>query len=72
VLPRLTAATELGSIAVAAYARREGIDVDEYLTRSGPGLTPDEVGKATVDLLTSAEYPSGAYLLTTAGLAPVQ
>jgi NAD(P)-dependent dehydrogenase (short-subunit alcohol dehydrogenase family) len=70
VLPRLTSATELGAMAVAAYARREGLDVDEYLARTGPGLTPDEVGKATVDLVTSAAYPSGAYLLTTAGLAP--
>ena len=70
LLPRLTAATELGSMAVAAYARREGLDVEEYLTRSGPGLTPDDVGKATVDLVTSADYAPGAYLLTTAGLTP--
>ena len=55
---------------MAAYARREGLDVDEYLTRSGPGLTPEDVGKATVDLVTSAEYAPGAYMLTTAGLTP--
>ena len=72
MLPKLTSATELGSMAVAAYARREGLDVDEYLRRSGPGLTPDDVGKATLDLVTSAEHPSGAYLLTTAGLSPVR
>jgi NAD(P)-dependent dehydrogenase (short-subunit alcohol dehydrogenase family) len=70
VLPRLTSATELGSMAVAAYARREGLDVDRYLTRSGPGLTPEDVGKAAVDIATSAEYAPGAYLLTTAGVAP--
>jgi NAD(P)-dependent dehydrogenase (short-subunit alcohol dehydrogenase family) len=70
VLPRLTSATELGSMAVAAYARREGLGFDEYLTRSGPGLTPEDVGKATVDLVTSTEFAPGAYLLTTAGLAP--
>jgi NAD(P)-dependent dehydrogenase (short-subunit alcohol dehydrogenase family) len=34
LLPRLTAATELGSMAVAAYARRDGIEVDEYFERS--------------------------------------
>jgi NAD(P)-dependent dehydrogenase (short-subunit alcohol dehydrogenase family) len=72
VLPRLTPATELGSAAVAAYARRDGLDVGEYLARFGPGLTPDEVGKATVDLVTSAEYEPGAYLLTSAGLSPVE
>ena len=56
--------------AVAAYARRDGIDVEEYLARFGPGLTAEEVGKATVDLASSAEHGSGAYLLTSAGLAP--
>ena len=70
MLPRLTSATELGSIAVAAYARRDGLDVDEFVTRSGPGLTPEDVGKATVDLVNSAEYVPGAYALTAAGLAP--
>ena len=72
VLPKLTSATELGSMAVAAYARRDGIDVDEYLARSGPGLTPEEVGKATIELVVSTENASGAYLLTPAGLAPLR
>jgi NAD(P)-dependent dehydrogenase (short-subunit alcohol dehydrogenase family) len=71
LLPRLTSATELGAMAVAAYARREGLDVDEYLTRTGPGLTPEEVGKTTVDLVTSADHAPGAYLLTPSGLTPV-
>ncbi len=71
VLPRLTPATELGSGAVAAYASRDGLDVGEYLERFGSGLTPEDVGKATVDLVTSAEYAPGAYLLTPAGLNPV-
>ena len=43
-------------------------DVDEYLARLGPGLTGEDVGKATVDLVSSAEYAAGAYLLTPAGL----
>jgi NAD(P)-dependent dehydrogenase (short-subunit alcohol dehydrogenase family) len=71
VLPKLTPATDLGSMAVAAYARRDALDVGDYLARSGPGLTPEEVGKATVDLVTSAERESGAYLLSPAGLTPV-
>jgi NAD(P)-dependent dehydrogenase (short-subunit alcohol dehydrogenase family) len=70
VLPRLTPATELGSGAVAAYARRDGLDVGEYLACVGPGLTADEVATATVDLVTSADYGPGAYLLTSAGLTP--
>ena len=36
VLPRLTSATELGSMAVAAYARRDGVDVDDYAERARP------------------------------------
>jgi NAD(P)-dependent dehydrogenase (short-subunit alcohol dehydrogenase family) len=69
LLPRLTVATDLGSTAVAAYAGRDGITVDEYLERFGPGLTPEEVGKAAVDVVASSGCTSGAYLLTTAGLA---
>jgi NADP-dependent 3-hydroxy acid dehydrogenase YdfG len=69
VLPRLTAATELGSMAVAAYARRDGLDVAGYLERTGPGLAPEDVGKATVDLVASPEHAPGAYLLTPAGLS---
>jgi NAD(P)-dependent dehydrogenase (short-subunit alcohol dehydrogenase family) len=71
VLPRLTAATGLGSTAVAAYARREGLDLDTYLERLGPGLTPDDVGKAALDLVTSTQHGPGAYLLTPAGLSPL-
>jgi NAD(P)-dependent dehydrogenase (short-subunit alcohol dehydrogenase family) len=71
VLPKLTAATELGSAAVAAYARRDGLDVGEYQARVGPGLTAEEVGKATVDLVSSSEYAPGAYLLKPGGLTPL-
>ena len=71
ILPKLTPATDLGAVAVAGYARRDGIDVDDYLQRFGPGLTPEQVGKATVDLVTSTEHPPGAYLLTAAGLSPL-
>ena len=45
LLPKLTSATDLGSMAVAAYARRDGVDVDEYLERLGPGPTAEQVGK---------------------------
>jgi len=70
LLPRLTPATELGSEAVEAYARRDGLDGGDFRARLGPGITPDEVGKATVDLVTAAEYAPGAYLLTPDGLSP--
>jgi NAD(P)-dependent dehydrogenase (short-subunit alcohol dehydrogenase family) len=71
MLPKLTPATDLGTMAVAAYARRDGVDVDEFLERFGPVVAPDDVGRATVDLVTSTEYAPGAYQLTAAGLSPV-
>jgi NAD(P)-dependent dehydrogenase (short-subunit alcohol dehydrogenase family) len=71
VLPRLTPATELGSMAAAAYARRAGLTLGDYVAGLGPGLTPEQVGKATVELVLSAEHAPGPYLLTPAGLAPV-
>jgi NAD(P)-dependent dehydrogenase (short-subunit alcohol dehydrogenase family) len=71
VLPKLTPATDLGAVAVAAYARRDGIDVDEFLERSGPALTPEQVGKGIADLATSTDHLSGPYLLTAAGLSVV-
>jgi NAD(P)-dependent dehydrogenase (short-subunit alcohol dehydrogenase family) len=71
VLPKLTPATDLGAVAVAAYAQREGVDVATFLDRSGPSLTPDEVGEAIADLVSSTKYESGGYLLTTAGLSVV-
>ena len=40
LLPRLTPATDLGATAVAAYARRDSVDVDEYLAAPRPRPQP--------------------------------
>ena len=69
VLPQLTPATELGTAAVAAYADRQGVDLVTALDRFGPALTPEQVGKAVVDVATDPDLAGTAYLLTTAGLA---
>jgi NAD(P)-dependent dehydrogenase (short-subunit alcohol dehydrogenase family) len=69
LLPKLTPATELGSMAVVAYAGRAGVDAGEFRERLGPGLTPDDVGKAVVELVGSEEYAAGAYMLSPAGLS---
>jgi NAD(P)-dependent dehydrogenase (short-subunit alcohol dehydrogenase family) len=71
VLPRLTPATDLGVVAVAAYATRAGLEVAEFLDGFGPTLTPGDVGKAIVDLATSPAHQPGGYLLTAAGLSVV-
>ena len=69
VLPQLTPATDLGAAGVAAYAARQGLDLATALERFGPALTPEQVGKAIVELATDPSLGDTAYLLTTAGLA---
>ena len=72
VLPQLTPATDLGAAAAAAYAARQGVDIATYLKGLGPALTPEQAGKAIVDLAAGPGRDQDAYLLTAAGLSPVQ
>jgi NAD(P)-dependent dehydrogenase (short-subunit alcohol dehydrogenase family) len=71
VLPQLTPATDLGAVAVAAYAARQGSDLPAFLRDMGPALTPEQAGKAVVDLVVGPGYDDGAYRLSSAGLSPV-
>jgi len=66
VLPQLTPETGLGAAAVAAYAAREGMDTQGFLATRGPSLTPEQAGKAVLELAAGAGH--GAYLLAAAGL----
>jgi len=69
VLPRLTPATELGAKAVAAYADRQGIDVDTFVRAGGPALTAEEVGRSVLGIAAGRHQDHDAYLLTAAGLS---
>jgi NAD(P)-dependent dehydrogenase (short-subunit alcohol dehydrogenase family) len=69
VLPRLTAATDLGAKAVAAYAGRQGIDVEAFVKAAGPALTAERVGQSVLELVTRPR--DGSYLLTAAGLSAI-
>ena len=71
VLPQLTPATALGAVFAAAYAARAGADAATPVGGLGPALTPEQVGQAITDLVTSDGYDRDAYLLTAAGLRPV-
>jgi NAD(P)-dependent dehydrogenase (short-subunit alcohol dehydrogenase family) len=71
VLPGLTAATELGSPAVAAYARREGVEPAEYVAARGWTLTTEQVGASILQLATDPGLDADAYRITPDGLAPV-
>jgi NAD(P)-dependent dehydrogenase (short-subunit alcohol dehydrogenase family) len=68
VLPRLTPATELGARAVAAYAGRQGVDVDTFVRASGPALTPEHVARSVLEIAGGQNREYTAYLLTAAGL----
>lgn len=72
LLPRLTPATDLGAKAVAAYAERQGIDIDAYLEAFGPILTPEQVGRSVRDIASNRAEHHDAYLLTAAGSAPLR
>jgi NAD(P)-dependent dehydrogenase (short-subunit alcohol dehydrogenase family) len=70
VLPRLTAATELGRPAVAAYAARAHVSVADFLTGMGEPVTPAVAGDAFVELA-RGDAASGAFALTGGGLQPL-
>lgn len=70
VLPQLTPATGLGSIGVAGYAARQGVDVATFLDGFGPTLTIDQVGAAVATLITDPAIDQLAYALTASGLTP--
>ena len=72
VLPQLTPETDLGAAGVAAYAARQGVDIPAFLDRLGPALTPEQVGTAIIDIVTGRGDDQDSYLLTAAGLSPVQ
>src|SRR5882757_3779800 len=71
VLPMLTPATELGAKAVAAYAERQGLDVDTFVQSLRPALTPEQVGKSVLEIATGELRDHRAYTLSSAGLSPL-
>jgi hypothetical protein len=72
VLPRLTAATELGRPAVVAYAARSGLTEEEFLRRMGDPVTPATAGAAFLQLARGGpDTEAAAYMLTGGGLEPL-
>ncbi len=69
-LPRqIIGTTDLGHLAAAAYAARQGITEQAFLERFGVPLTPQSVGQRIVTLLTDKAYQEGlAFGLTGEGL----
>jgi NADP-dependent 3-hydroxy acid dehydrogenase YdfG len=74
LLPQITSATDLGAAGAAAYAEREGVDVETFLKQFEPLLTPELVGQAVADLCTGEEAAGSeplAYMLSGAGLREI-
>ena len=71
VLPTLTPSTELGAKAVAAYAERQGVDVDTFVQSMPPALTPEQAGKSVLELAAGGPGDHRAYMLSSAGLSPL-
>ncbi|MDT5236738.1 MAG: hypothetical protein QOF47_2725 [Mycobacterium sp.] len=71
VLPALTPATDLGEKAVAAYAERQGVDVDTFVQSLRPALTAEQVGKSVLEIATGQRRDHRAYTLSSAGLSPL-
>jgi NAD(P)-dependent dehydrogenase (short-subunit alcohol dehydrogenase family) len=69
VLPGLTPSTELGAKAVAAYAKRQGVDVEEFVQSMQPALTAEQVGKSVLEIATGEQRHHRAYTLSAAGLS---
>jgi NAD(P)-dependent dehydrogenase (short-subunit alcohol dehydrogenase family) len=71
VLPSLTPATELGAKAVAAYALRQGVDVEQFVQSLQPALTAEQVGKSVLEIAAAGPREHRAYMLDPAGLSPL-
>jgi len=74
LLPQITSATDLGAAGAAAYAEREGVDVETFLKRFEPLLTAELVGRAALEL-SAGDVADGngslAYMLSGAGLREI-
>ena len=67
LLPHLTPLGGVGSVGVAGYAARQGVDQDTFVDNLQPVLTPDQVAKAVMEI--AADPDSAAeYQVNGAGL----
>ncbi|MFJ3302633.1 SDR family oxidoreductase [Streptomyces sp. NPDC086549] len=74
LLPQLTPATGLGSVGVAGYAARQGVEPEAFVEGLQPVLSPEQVAKAVLEVAgdsgSAPEYPE--YRVSGAGLRPVK
>lgn len=71
-MPQLTPATELGRIYAETYAAQAGVSVEQFLEEGfGGALGAEQAGKSITDLAVDDSYGAPAYVVTSAGLRPV-
>ncbi|HVV20531.1 MAG TPA: SDR family NAD(P)-dependent oxidoreductase, partial [Pseudonocardiaceae bacterium] len=70
LLPQLTPATGLGTVGIAGYAARQGVDPDTFVQGIQPILTPDQVAKAVLEI-TGDPDSAAEYQISGAGLRPL-
>ena len=74
LLPQITPNTGLGAAGASAYAERDGIELETFLARFEPLVTPELVGEAVVDLSIGGKTVAQdalAFMLSGAGLRPI-
>jgi NAD(P)-dependent dehydrogenase (short-subunit alcohol dehydrogenase family) len=72
LLPALNPNTDLGRAAIAAYAARAGVTVEEFTRRLSPHLTPATMGDAVVELYCNpTSRDKLAYQIGGGGLKPL-
>jgi hypothetical protein len=72
LLPVLNPSTDLGRAAIAAYAVRANVSVEQFTQRLMPALTPAIIGHAVADLhLNPGKWDQLAYRIGGDGLAPL-
>lgn len=71
LLPNLTPATEMGKAAVAAYAKRQGVDVERFTKERGEPLTPQQVGAAVLELVLGSGGNGSAFSVDSDGMKPL-
>ena len=72
LLPVLNPGTDLGRAAIAAYAERANVSVEQFTQRLMPALTPAIIGDAVADLhLNPGTWDQLAYRIGGGGLTPL-
>lgn len=69
IMARFAPQTGVGKPAIAAYAAEAGMSIEEFLSKQGPLITPEQAGGVVVDLVQrKAADIAPAYMLSGAGL----